>query len=278
MKNISEIIEKIRNFSAVREDQNSIYRYSYQSKRMQFLKQLIKDLGFEYFVDESFDDLSNPLDYDRIPENWDVIRNICLPGTSDVLVIAHYDILNANSDNANDNSASVINALALKYLNPEINIVLTDMEEYGLSGAKALHKGGVLQRQLKHVKTVIVLELTGFGREICVSDYHGRIPYNPKIEEGSLIHEIVENYNGLARKVPTNESYYLQKYYEDCVVVSTFPLINNKPDFKHFAYCHTENDSLDKISFDDMENFVRNFLYPLTSYKRYEVLSENVFQ
>ena len=55
--------------------------------------------------------------------------NIMLMGSSDKFVVAHHDIVNPASDNANDNSCSVINALTIKKLRPEINVVILDGEE-----------------------------------------------------------------------------------------------------------------------------------------------------
>ena len=61
--------------------------------------------------------------------------NIVLPGSSDKFVVAHHDIVNKDSDNANDNSCSVINALMIKKLRPEVNVVILDGEEFGGIGS-----------------------------------------------------------------------------------------------------------------------------------------------
>lgn len=61
--------------------------------------------------------------------------NIVMRGTSNRMVVAHHDIVNPDIDNANDNSASVINAIMIKKLMPEMNVVLLDGEEVGGLGA-----------------------------------------------------------------------------------------------------------------------------------------------
>jgi hypothetical protein len=43
------------------------------------------------------------------------------------MVVAHHDV-NNKIDNANDNSASVINAIMIKKLLPSINVILLDGE------------------------------------------------------------------------------------------------------------------------------------------------------
>jgi hypothetical protein len=40
------------------------------------------------------------------------------------MVVAHHDVNNHRIDNANDNSASVINAIMIKKLLPSINVIL----------------------------------------------------------------------------------------------------------------------------------------------------------
>ena len=52
------------------------------------------------------------------------------------MVVAHHDIVNPGIDNANDNSASVINAIMVKKLMPNIHVVILDGEEVGGLGSQ----------------------------------------------------------------------------------------------------------------------------------------------
>jgi hypothetical protein len=50
--------------------------------------------------------------------------------------LSHHDVNNHRIDNANDNSASVINAIMIKKLLPSINVILLDGEEFGGIGSQ----------------------------------------------------------------------------------------------------------------------------------------------
>ena len=76
--------------------------------RLEFIVNLLDKEGIEYEID-------------RFPVNDTTDGfNINLIGNSNQFVVAHHDIVNPKSDNANDNSCSVINAIALKKLIPSI--------------------------------------------------------------------------------------------------------------------------------------------------------------
>ena len=128
MKNIKHILNKIEEFTKVKETINTIGQIDIYSNRLNWLISLVEELDIDYFIDT----------YGS--EENEIVRNLCLTGTSDKMVIAHHDIRNLNSDNANDNSASVLNAISLKMLNPHVNVVLTDCEETGCEGAKQLSR------------------------------------------------------------------------------------------------------------------------------------------
>jgi hypothetical protein len=89
--------------------------------------------------------------------------NIYCFGDSDKYLCAHYDVVDVLSDNANDNSASVINCIAYKVQNPSINILLLDGEEPPFMGGGSSLAAKYLKRLGRPVKWILNLELTGVG-------------------------------------------------------------------------------------------------------------------
>jgi len=261
MKDIRFILNKINDFCKVKEDMSKCNKKDVYSNRLNYIISLVKELGIDYFVDDFYNDIEND------DNTVDYINNLVLEGKNEKIIVAHYDIQNVNSDNANDNSASVINAITLKYLYPEITVVLTDGEEFPFQGEGARIFGYEISRgrweknknSLKNIKWILNLELTGIGRNVCVSEYKNR-----KLDGSDHLCEIIKNnFNGKIIDMPKNDATVLTKRYVDIECVCTYPMINEEMNLEHFKNCHKEIDSLESISIDDMEYFVKNFLYPL---------------
>lgn len=106
-----------------------------------------------------------PYEVDTYPIKGSNLHNIYLKGTSDKWVMAHHDVCNHRIDNANDNSASVINAIALKTIRPDINIALVDGEEPPLMGAGSTRFADLYKDGKLNVNWVLNLELSGVGGE-----------------------------------------------------------------------------------------------------------------
>ena len=73
--------------------------------RVEYLISLLDEEGIEY-------------ELDKFESSSTICYNIIMRGDSNKMVVAHHDIVNPNIDNANDNSASVINAIMVKKLIP----------------------------------------------------------------------------------------------------------------------------------------------------------------
>ena len=100
--------QKIYDFCKVK-NSGSIYKNGLeQTNRVKWIINLLKSNNIDYIIDE--------FNLSKDTKCW----NIILPGDSKMSVCAHHDIVNPNSDNANDNSASVINAIMTHVLNPSI--------------------------------------------------------------------------------------------------------------------------------------------------------------
>lgn len=185
--------------------------------------------------------------------------NIILRGDSDKMVVAHHDIVNPNIDNANDNSASVINAIMLKKLLPELNIVLLDGEEIGGIGSQRV-SDQINSGDFGEIKWVLNLELTGKGGEYF---FIGNYP-------GKLFDHIKSLFNCPHYNTPYNDSVTFRKNNIDSVVINPLPTLeegksNLEYKGKYLNYnllynCHNVRDSIDTIDVNDMKLFVENIL------------------
>ena len=148
--------------------------------------------------------------------------NIVLTGSSDKFVVAHHDIVNKDSDNANDNSCSVINALMIKKLRPEVNVVILDGEEFGGIGSNQL---------AERIKDWIA------NRFECPIV---NVPFND-----SVIFKKYGINSTVINPLPITEE--------------KSPVINKDGEYLNFKMlfnCHKITDSVDTIDPKDMEEFV----------------------
>ena len=151
--------------------------------RIKFLISLIESLGIDYEV-ETFELKGNNL------------HNIYLKGSSDKWVMAHHDVCNPNIDNANDNSASVINCIGLKTIRPDINVALVDGEEPPVMGGGSNHFGEQVKKGELNCKWVLNLELSGIGGEnFFIGNYNT-----------DLTKLIKERFNCATMNVPFNDA------------------------------------------------------------------------
>lgn len=118
--------------------------------RVKFIISLLDKLNIKYEVDTFLVRNNN-------------LHNIYLRGTTNKWVMAHHDVCNHTTDNANDNSASVINAIGLKTLRPDINVALVDGEEPPCMGAGSNHFAQRVLNKTLNVDWVLNLELSGSG-------------------------------------------------------------------------------------------------------------------
>ncbi len=180
--------------------------------------------------------------------------NVMLMGSSDKFVVAHHDIVNPKSDNANDNSCSVINALAIKKLRPEVNVVILDGEEPGGIGSTRLAeriKAGEFP-----CKWVLNLELTGKGGKNFFVGSMGT----------PLTQWIADRFECPVVNVPFNDSVIFRKYDINSTVINPLPVTEEKTpiltkdgeylNFKMLFNCHRMEDSVSTIDPSDMEEFV----------------------
>ena len=218
--------------------------------RVQFILNLLDKHNIEYKVDK--------FENDRFPDNY--FYNILLPGTNGKFITSHHDIINKDADNANDNSASVINAISTKLLDPSVNVILLDGEEPPMMGvgsdraAKMINSG-----EYGKCDWVLNLELTGKGGD---NFFIGNYP-------GTLFNHVKEVLNPPTFNTPFNDADIFRRNGIDSVVINPVPLTEKKTSIKNdrgyldttiLWNCHTNKDSLDTISVEDMETFVNNVI------------------
>lgn len=252
---IINMYSKIYEFCKVR-NKGNVYQNDINepTPRVNFLISLLKELSIDYEIDR-FESESG----------WSakstVCYNIILKGASNKMVVAHHDIVNPNIDNANDNSASVINAIMVKKMMPHMNVVILDGEEFGGLGSKRVSdqiNGGYFG----NIDWVLNLELTGKGGKFFfIGDY-----------PGALTDRIKSLFDCPVVQTPYNDSVTFRKNGIDSVVINPLPpLHNNKVsnvkwddntylDYNILFNCHTERDTIDTIDINDMKEFVEEVL------------------
>ena len=231
---------KVRNFGGV---------YSNGDKptpRVQFLMQLLESESIDY-------------ELDIYQSRGNTCFNLILKGDSDRMVVAHHDIVNPNIDNANDNSASVINAIMIKKLMPHINVVLLDGEECGGLGSQRV-SDQINDGYFNTIDWVLNLELTGKGgKYFFIGDYPGKLSNHIK----SIFDCPITN-------TPYNDSVTFRKNGIDSVVINPIPPLNEGKtssvkwdddtylDFSMLYNCHSCKDTIDTIDINDMKKFVED--------------------
>lgn len=240
---------KIYDFCKVRNKGNVFYNSpDTPTPRVNFLLSLLQKEGINYELDKF---ISRDI----------TCYNIILKGNSSKMVCAHHDIVNPNIDNANDNSASVINAIMLKKLMPNINVVLVDGEEFGGIGSRRVSEQ-INSGHFGKIDWVLNLELTGKGGEaFFIGDYNG-----------NLKNHIKKLFDCPTSLVPFNDSVIFRENKIDSVVINTLPILplgkkssikwkeNYFLDYNMLFNCHTNKDSLDTICVKDMQSFVEKVL------------------
>lgn len=221
------------------------------------------DIDLEEDIDDEEDETKNELfwfgeDEDnpkkKITNHY---YNIIIRGSSNKMIVAHHDVNNHTIDNANDNSCSVINAIATKKLKPEINVVLLDGEEFGGKGSERLSQQ-IKNGKFGNIEWVLNFELTGKGGKYF---FIGSYP-------GKLSDRIVELFNCPIVFTPFNDSIVLRRHGIDSTVINPVPPMPDgkksdvvAPDGTYLDtsilhHCHSSKDTVANISPADMKEFV----------------------
>jgi hypothetical protein len=237
---------KVRNKGTIYQNDNN------PTPRVQFLMDLLDNEGISYELDK--------FTTDRVTG-----YNIIMRGSSSRMVVAHHDVSNPNVDNANDNSASVINAIAIKKLNPEIQVVLLDGEECGGVGSQRCSEM-INDNYFGKIDWVLNLELSGRGgKHFFIGDYPGK-----------LTNHIKSIFDCPITRTPYNDSVTFRRNGIDSCVINPLPPLNEGTsqvkwnentylDYSMLFNCHSQKDSIDTIDINDMKEFVEDVVLKILS-------------
>jgi hypothetical protein len=234
---------KIYDFCKVRNLGGTYSNGNEPTPRVKFLMQLLESEGINY-------------ELDTYQSRGNTCYNLILKGDSDRMVVAHHDIVNPNIDNANDNSASVINAIMIKKLMPHMNVVLLDGEECGGLGSQRV-SDQINEGYFDTIDWVLNLELTGKGGKYF---FIGNYP-------GKLSNHIKSIFDCPITNTPYNDSVTFRKNGIDSCVINPIPPLNEGKssvkwnddtylDFSMLYNCHSSKDTIDTIDINDMKDFV----------------------
>lgn len=271
--------DAVKDFCKVKNKGTCLDNGSDPTPRVEFLLDLLERMGIEHHLDSFTSERptfagSRPRWYDNRgqakEQEENRLFNIVMPGSSGRMVVAHHDIVNPASDNANDNSASCINAIALKRMVPELTVILFDGEEVGGLGSK--HAASqILAGDHGSIEWVLNLELTGRGGD---KFFIGNYP-------GPLSSKIISMFDCPVFNTPFNDSVILRAKGIDSTVINPLPPVM-QPSKKEWMFepvvmggveldtsilmnCHSTKDSLSTISTDDMRVFVEEVLHKIVT-------------
>lgn len=243
--------------------------HALMSKRATLIEKIFKDMGFvpEIHTFNSFGGLFTDIsiEEDFYPYNF---YNIVVPVYSNennnktVFVTAHHDVMNIESDNVNDNTASIVNMIKLaekiKESNKEfpVNIyfAFTDLEELGGRGAQVL-SNRIRMGMYGDVKYIINLELTAHGEYIWAER---------KMNTNLLRNNLFKFLNGDIEfsGIPFADSVIFNKCGVCSLTIGTLPKTNSgNYDYSVWNICHRMSDNYyDTHDMGKFVDFLFNFL------------------
>ena len=216
-----------------------------ETPRVKWLVKLLKSNNIEFIID-------------KWGSNTNKFYNIILPGTSGKFITAHHDIVNPKSDNANDNSASVINAIMTKINSPSTTVILLDGEEIGGRGSQRASEK-INSGEYGNCNWVLNFELTGKGgSNFFIGNY-----------DNDLSNHIKNIFNCPTFQTPFNDSTVFNRNGIVSTVINPLPILKESGSSKlvHNGFnldssilwnCHSHRDSLETIDINDMKEFVED--------------------
>lgn len=185
-----------------------------------------------------------------------------------IIFSAHHDIANPNSENCQDNTASVCNLIHLctllnkipgEELNQDVVIAFTDCEEIGGRGMNKLIQE-IKNDKYGIVNSMYALELTACGDEFWITgtDDESLMYTTLRDNIGDKTLEIV--------RTPYNESVNAKSKGLPACCIGTLPLsemeeVKSRNYCSTWALCHSLTDTFERsANKEDMNNFVNTLL------------------
>lgn len=248
-----EIFSQIKSFSSF--DRNA----PTWTPRLNKIVQILDDCEIEYTV-KHFNTAGYSKQFTNIYVSFS--NGTMEPG---VLFLAHHDISNAESQNCQDNTASVCNLLKmilhLKDNPPKssVHFAIVDTEEH----VNPYSCGSqVLSEDIKvglfgNIQACINLELTGLGKNIWVSSFES---FEEKTETFRNL------LNAFPVNTPYNDAWVLSTHGVPAMCIGILPdneftsIVESRSFPSTWGLCHRTSDTIDKISREDMNEFVGKLL------------------
>ncbi len=197
------------------------------NERYSWIKDTLKSLDIEYEI-----------------QSFETFNNIICKGKSDIWAVAHYDTIDIRYC-ANDNSASIINLIHLKLMNPELNVVFLDVEEPPYFGLGSTMLSSYIHDKNLDCRYILNLELTGYGIQICTGSHMNTISFL-----------IQDKLNGIAIDTPFSDTDIFIQNLIPSVLIFTLNKVNEKVIKESIYHCHTNKDTYDKINTNHMDHLV----------------------
>jgi hypothetical protein len=227
--------------------------------RLLRIKDLLETLNIPYTV-RHFDNPSYPnRSFTNFYISFTSVNQDSISGKG-LLFLAHHDISNSSSENCQDNTASVSNLIYMmselvkKGSNTPVHFAIVDSEEHvnvHCCGSQVLSQD-IKAGEFGEIECCINLELTGNGKNIWVSSYD---------KYKNVKEPIIEKLNAFKTTTPYNDATVLNMHDVPAICIGILP----DYDFKNIEYnlgypqtwalCHSNHDTIDKISSDDMDEF-----------------------
>ena len=224
--------DKIYEFCKVKNKGNCHDNGLNPTPRVVWLMKLLDEQGIKYELDTF-----QKKGFFRDTDTSNNFFNIVMKGTSNRMVVAHHDIVNPASDNANDNSCSVINCIAIKKAMTEMNVIFLDGEEHGGIGSERAAQR-ILKGDFGQIEFVLNLELTGRGGKLFfIGDYPG-----PLFERIKRLFPKAPISN-----TPFNDAVVFRRHKIDSVVINPLPPLEVEQEYE----------SEDDADYGDFELFGR---------------------
>jgi hypothetical protein len=182
-----------------------------------------------------------------------------------LIFLAHHDINNEISENAQDNTSSVCQLLSMMQkvkgmdLTRPIHFALVDSEEhvnFNCCGSQVLSED-IHSGEFGNIELCVNLELTGLGKHIWVSNFE-------QFSESNT--NVIAKLNAQKVRTPYNDAYVLTRHGVPAICIGILDDSDIEVATKGFGYpriwglCHNMEDTFDKISEEDMIQFQNRIL------------------
>jgi len=239
--------------------------------RVEYIINSLAEIGVPYMVDVFSIERSKNLNEARKLVNVVVEFNSNIDNATSIMFTAHHDIANPNSENCQDNTASVCNLIELclklsqlpvDQLTHNVIVAFTDCEEVGGKGIdrviEQIENYNVLVEQL------YALELTACGDKYWVSGIN---------EQNEIFNHLKECITGGELQIvstPYNESVNARRNGINACCIGTLTedelnVVLTQRYCSTWGLCHSKEDTFERSANEkDMENFVETLIKIVT--------------